>query len=96
MKSSIREIYLKLEQIIHENITTDSPSYEQKNYISFKIGNYIWLAVNTFPNQLVLSFSVKKDSIIKSEIAKSLGVEEFDSEDDLSEKIIPHAARFCA
>lgn len=87
MKLPIREIYLKLEKMIHENITTESPSYEQKNYISFKVGNYIWLAVNTFPSQLVLSLSVKKESIVKSEIAKSLGIEEFDSEDELSEKL---------
>jgi hypothetical protein len=87
LNASIKERYLTLENLIKENIPVEGPTFEQKNYISFKQNGFIWLAVRTFANFLVLQFSIKQGSMSVENVAKKLSVEIFDKDDSLSEKL---------
>src|SRR5690606_33461049 len=59
----------------------------QKFYISYQSGNHNWLFVRTHANILILQFSIKINSMDKTQIAKQLDIEEFDADDTLSEKL---------
>jgi hypothetical protein len=87
LNANIKERYLILENMIKENFPVEGPTFEQKNYISFKQNGFIWLAVRTFANFLVLQFSIKQGTMSAENIAKKLSVEIFDKEDSLSEKL---------
>ncbi|MBD0377455.1 MAG: hypothetical protein ICV51_17725 [Flavisolibacter sp.] len=87
MKPKTKDIFLQLDSIIKDNLTVEGPNFDQKFYISYLHGNYIWLSVRTHANVLALQFTVKANSMDKSQIAKQLNIEEFDSDDSLSEKL---------
>jgi hypothetical protein len=87
MKSKTKEMFLKLDNLIRDELSVQGPNYSQKHYISYQSGNYNWLFVETKANILVLRVAIKVDSMDKNYIAKQLGVEPFDSDDSLSDKL---------
>lgn len=87
MKKKTKELFVQLDNLIRENLTVEGPSFEQRNYVSYKVGNQNWLFVKTRTNLLVLLISIKANTMHKDQIAKQLGIEEFDAEDTLSEKL---------
>ncbi len=87
MKASAREMYFKLDKIVQENTSVSEPSFEQKAYISYQIGNNNWMIVITLPGMLVLNFLIKARSMDENLIAKQLGILVFDKEESFSEKI---------
>ncbi len=86
MKVATREMYFTLDKIVRENVKVSEPSFDQKHYISYQIGNYNWMIVVTLPNVLVLNFLIWR-SMDASTIAKQLGIQVFDKEESFSEKI---------
>jgi hypothetical protein len=87
MKKRTKEMFLLLDNLIRDNLTVSAPSYDQKNYVSYQSGNHNWLIVRTHANILVLQIAIKANSMDKSQISKQLGVQEFDTDDSLSEKL---------
>ena len=87
MKPKTRDMFLQLDAIIKDNLSVEGPSFDQKNYVSYRYNSYNWLIVRTMANVLVLQFAIKANSMDKSETAKKLDIEEFDAEDSLSEKL---------
>lgn len=87
MKTKTKEMFLQLDNLIRDHLTVQGPSFDKKNYVSYQYGNYNWLFVRTHANLLVLRFSIKANSMDKGQIANQLGIEEFDADDTLSEKL---------
>jgi hypothetical protein len=87
MKTKTKEMYLQLDNLIRDNLNVQPPSFNQKNYISYQVGNINWLFVRTHANILILQFSIKANSMNKTQIAKNLEIEEFEADDTLSEKL---------
>jgi hypothetical protein len=87
MRPKMRDAFLTLDNLVRDNLKVEAPSYDQKLYISYQSSGYNWMLVRTFANSLVLVFSVKAGFMSKTSIAKALGVEEFDADDTLSEKL---------
>jgi len=81
-----RETLLRLNDMIRDNFEVDGPSWNQKYYVTYRVGTYNWLSINTSPSRLRLHFLVKSGVFNQSELAKKLSVEEFDKEDTLAEK----------
>ncbi|MHC1604158.1 MAG: hypothetical protein ACXQTK_05635 [Candidatus Syntropharchaeales archaeon] len=82
-----RDTLLKLDDIIRDNFDLDGPRWNQKLYVSYRVSNYNWLVINTHSSILVLQFLVKSGIFNKSDLARRLGVEEFDRENSLSGKL---------
>jgi hypothetical protein len=72
MKTATKEMYLTLDKIIRENLEVSEPSFEQKAYISYRIGNFNWLIVITLPNVLVLQFLIKARSMDASKNCQTI------------------------
>ncbi|MCK4232497.1 hypothetical protein KAX21_06060 [candidate division WOR-3 bacterium] len=75
-----KEMLLQLDSIIQENLNVDGPRWNQGGYVAYRIGNRNWLYINTHASVLSLDILVKIDAFKQSELAKRLGVEEFDKE----------------
>lgn len=58
----------------------------KKLYVSYRIGNFNWLSINTHSTTLILNFLVKANNFKQSELASDLNIEIFDKEESLSEK----------
>jgi hypothetical protein len=86
-KSHLATYHDDLDSLIKDNLSVDGPNFEQKQYISYQHANYNWLVVRSHANILVLYLHVKAKSMDKKQIAKQLKIEEFDSNDSLSEKL---------
>lgn len=82
-----KEMLLLLEGLLDEIVSADGPHWDQKHYVAFRRNNFNWLKVHTQPSQLTLDLHVKAKSFEKSEVAATLGVVEFDTEEELSEKL---------
>lgn len=84
-----REIFQQLAAIIRSNpdIEVDGPRWNQKDYIAYKVGNYNWLTVYTGSLSLNLDFMVKAGAFKSEDLAKRLGLAEYDSAGSLSEKL---------
>ncbi len=82
-----REMFLALDGIIADNFEVDGPRWNQKSYVAYRVNNYNWLAVETRPNQLVLLILVGAGKFSRSEVAASLGIEEFDEEGSIGDKL---------
>lgn len=82
-----RAMLLRLDDIVRDNLAVDGPRWSQKLYVSYRIHNRNWLAVRTRSSLLRLDFLVRKDSFVQEELAERLGVEIFDTEESLAEKI---------
>jgi hypothetical protein len=81
-----KEIILELDQVIQNEFDIDGPRWSQKYYIAYPINNYNWLCIHTRATFLILDFLVKAGVFKTAELAKRLGVAEFDSDDSLTEK----------
>ena len=81
-----KEMLLELDQIIQNEFDIEGPRWGQKYYVSYPVNNYNWLRVHTKPKALILDFLVKAEVFKTNELAKRLGVEEYDVDDSLSEK----------
>ena len=82
-----KDMFLKLDYIINNNIEVDGPCWNQKFYVSYKIGSFNWLSIETTASTLILKILVKAGSFESEAIAKQLNVEVFSKNDSLSEKI---------
>ena len=87
MKAKTKEMFLQLDTVIRENFNVEGPNFDQKRYITYTYKSYNWISVITHANSLVLLIPIKPGTLSKSQIAKDLGIQEFDSEDSFSEKI---------
>jgi hypothetical protein len=82
------EMFVKLDDILRDNfVDLDGPRWNQKHYVAYKINNFNWLAVVTSSKTLRLDFLVKKGALSADHVAQLLGVEKFDTEESLSEKM---------
>ena len=82
-----KEMLLNLDQILQEEFNLDGPRWGQKYYVAYPVNNYNWLSVHTKPRFLVLDFHVKADSFKTEELASRLGVEQFDADESLADKL---------
>ncbi len=82
-----KEVFLRLDQIIQDNLEVDGPRWNQKHFVSYRLSNVNWLSVVTSSKLLRLDFSVKKGSFRSDEIAARLHVKKFDKEESMSEKL---------
>ncbi len=82
-----KEVFLRLDQIVQENLEVDGPRWNQKQYVSYRVNNVNWLAIVTMPKTLRLDFLVKKGSFKSDDIANRLKIKKFDKEDSMSEKM---------
>jgi len=82
-----RGMLLQLNDLIRDNFEVDGPRWNQKFYVAYRVGHYNWLAVDTQPSRLRLDFLVKAGTFSQEALATDLGVEQFDTEDSLAEKL---------
>ncbi len=82
-----KAMLLQLDRLISDNFEeVDGPRWNQKFYVAYRVGNYIWLYVRTQATILILDVNVEPDTFDQSDLAEQLGVEEFDKEHSLAEK----------
>ena len=82
-----KEILLLLDQVILEEFGIEGPRWSQKYYVAYPVNDFNWLCVITKPRFLLLDFIVKAGAFKTEELAKRLGVEKFDSDESLAEKL---------
>lgn len=82
-----KELFLTLDDLIRDNFEVEGPRWDQKFYVAYRIGNYSWLQVRTHRSALLLYFHVKKGTFDSVKLSERLGVEKFDKDESLSEKI---------
>ena len=80
------ETLLKIDNIIINNFKVEGPEWNQKNYVAYRINNFNWLAIGTHKKSLVLHFIVKAGIFNQQNLAKGLGVEQFNENASLPEK----------
>lgn len=82
-----KKLLLRLDEIIRENLDVDGPRWNQKLYVAYRAGNYNWPIIITQAGMLRLRFLVNKGDYKQSELAQRLGVEEFNLDESLSDKL---------
>jgi len=82
-----REMLIRLDDLVRDNFEVDGPRWDQKFYVSYRVGNYNWLFIETTPSTLRLFFLVKAHTFQQDDIATRLGIVVFDKEDTLAEKL---------
>jgi hypothetical protein len=82
-----KEMLLKVDQIIRDNLDVDEPQWGQKSYVSYKIGNNMWLWIYTYTRSLVLDFKVKAGTFEEDQLAQRLQIEADSSIETRSEKL---------
>lgn len=82
-----KEMLLELDDLIRDNFSVDGPRWSQKFYVAYRVGNYNWLTIHTYPSALKLKFLVEPGSFDKSQLAQCLNVEEFDEAESLADKL---------
>ncbi len=83
-----KEMFLKLDKNIRDNFEgIESPSWNQKYYVAYRIGRYNWLIVKTAPKMLCLDFLVEANVFKSEDIAKKLGIAKFEKEESIAEKL---------
>ena len=82
-----KEMLLVLDQILQDEFDLDGPRWSQKYYVVYPVNNYNWLSIHTKPKFLVLDFLVKANIFKTDELAKSLGIEKFDTDESLADKL---------
>jgi len=75
-----KKMLLTLDDLIRNNLEVEGPQWNQKFYVAYRINNYNWLYIETHQTVLTLDFLVQPSAFKQSELAKRLGVEEFDKE----------------
>jgi hypothetical protein len=68
-------------------VTVDSISWNQQDYVAFRVRGRNWLSVETRPQLLVVSFYVKPDLFKADEITKLLGIVIFNHDKTLAAKL---------
>jgi len=82
-----KEMLLLLNQVVQDEFEIEEPRWGQKYYVAYPVNNYNWLCIHTKPRFLVLDFLVKAGVFKTDELAKRLGVEKFDTDESLAEKL---------
>ena len=82
-----KEMLLALDEVVQEEFDIEGPRWSQKYYVAYTVNNYIWLCVHTRPRFLVLDFLVKAGVFKTDELAKRLGVDKFDTQESVGEKL---------
>ncbi|RJP23384.1 MAG: hypothetical protein C4520_06415, partial [Candidatus Abyssobacteria bacterium SURF_5] len=82
-----KDILLTLDQILKEEFEIEGPRWNQKYYVAYPVNGYNWLCINTKPRFLVLDFIVKAGSFKTEVLAERLGVEAYDVEGSLGDKL---------
>ncbi len=82
-----KEMLLSFDNTIRSKIDVEGPFWNQKNYVAYRRKGYNWLIVRTKPSQLNLDIYVKTGSFEKGVISKQLGIEAFESDETMSEKM---------
>ncbi len=85
--AATRKVFLQLDDLLRDNFDVDGPRWNQKYYVAYRQSNKNWLAVSTSSQSLRLDFLVKKGAFKTERLAKVLGVQAFDREDSLAEKL---------
>ncbi|MCL0049824.1 hypothetical protein M1M87_00240 [Thermodesulfovibrionales bacterium] len=80
-------MFLELDQILQDEFDLDGPRWNQKQYVAYQVNNYNWLCVHTKSKLLVLDLHVKSGSFKTADLAERLKVEQYDSDDSLSDKL---------
>lgn len=89
-----REILLELDGILRDNFDVEGPIWNQKYYVSYRVGNRTWIYVNTSPSALVLDMRVTTGRFSQDKLAKDLGIQVFDKSESQSGKIsLPSSVR---
>lgn len=84
----IKNKLVQLNSIINENFeSVEGPNWNQKFYVSFKEGSFLWVYINTHKTTLVSNVYIKKEDMDVREISEDLGIKIFDKESSLSEKL---------
>lgn len=82
-----KEIMLALDQLLQDEFEIEGPRWNQKHYVAYPVNGYNWLCINTKPRFLLLDFIVKAGVFKTAALAKRLGVEAFDMDNSLGEKL---------
>jgi hypothetical protein len=78
---------LQIDDILRDNFDLEGPRWNQKHYVAYRIAGVNWLSTVTSTQTLRLDFLVKKGMLTGKKVAKMLGVEEFDRDESMSEKM---------
>jgi len=81
-----KQLLLRLDEIIRENLDVEGPKWNQKLYVAYKAGGANWPIIITQAGMLRLRFVVNKATYTQKELAQRLGVEEFNLDESLSDK----------
>ena len=82
-----KEMLLLLDQVVQEEFGIEGPRWSQKYYVAYPVNDFNWLCVHTKPRFLLLDFIVKAGVFKTEELAKRLGIEKFDTDESLAEKL---------
>jgi hypothetical protein len=81
------EMLEKLDEVIQSAVGNLEAEWGQKQYVAYQASNYIWLTTSTHQTYLGARCRVKAGAFDQSELAKQLGVQEFDKDDALADKL---------
>ncbi|MGA1792078.1 MAG: hypothetical protein ACMUIM_11375, partial [bacterium] len=81
-----KEMCLKINRIMDDNFDLDGPHWEQKSYISYQINHSDWLCIYTTPSILRLDFFVKTGTFNADDIARTLKIMKYDTEEATSDE----------
>jgi hypothetical protein len=84
----MKEKLIQLNAVVAEHFPeVDGPNWDQKFYVSYKVGSHIWFSVHTHKTALILYFEVDGGEFNSEQISKELGIKVFDRTSSLSEKL---------
>lgn len=82
-----RDMLAALEGVLDELVDVEGPVWDQKDYVAFRKSNFNWLCVITRPSMLILDFYIKPGVFDRKALADRLKLAEFETDDDLSDKM---------
>ncbi len=82
-----REMMLRLDDLVRDNFEVDGPRWNQKFYVAYRVGNYNWLTIETRSTMLRLRLLIRAGAFQLQDIAQRLGIQEFDKEESMAEKL---------
>lgn len=81
-----KEMLLALDHTIQAEFGIEG-RWDQKRYVAYPVKSLNWLSIFTKPHALLLDFLVKAGAFKTEELAKRLGVEKFNTDVSLGEKL---------
>ncbi|MDE2818012.1 MAG: endonuclease NucS [Chloroflexota bacterium] len=82
------EMLVKLTDLIDETcVEADGPHWNQKFYVSYRVGNRIWLRITTQKTRLTLQVLTEAGTFSQAGLAQKLGICEFPLDSTLAEKL---------